>query len=217
MSLWFHSLDLHSPCDLDWGGRDPVRCHNGLWPSKAQPYTNMILFFNIYFPSKLKYNLPFSSWGGWWWKKDIGKPIGTDLVQWETSTSGQALLQILVLGLCFERRARRGPSSVAGPLACFCTFLTIYPHFRSPPIQSLKIHCCSTYMWTKFLFLLHSLAKIMEGAHFTYKKKRKVNTIAKIYTVVEKQSSIKGKKQKHSPLPPRNIDSLSPEISFFHI
>lgn len=72
-------------------------------------------------------------------------------------------------------------------------------------------------MWTKFLFLLHSLAKIMEGAHFTYKKKESKYNCKNIYTVVEKQSSIKGKKQKHSPLPPRNIDSLSPEISFFHI
>lgn len=37
-----------------------------------------------------------------------------------------------------------------------------------------------------------------------------------MYIVVEKQSSIKSKKQKHSPLPSRNIDSSGPEISFFH-
>lgn len=38
-----------------------------------------------------------------------------------------------------------------------------------------------------------------------------------MYIVVEKQSSIKSKKQKHPPFPPRNIDSVSPEISFSHI
>ena len=52
---------------------------------------------------------------------------------------------------------------------------------------------------------------------YVQKKKESKYNCKNIYTVVEKQSSIKGKKQKHSPLPPRNIDSLSPEISFFHM
>ena len=48
------------------------------------------------------------------------------------------------------------------------------------------------------------------------KKESKYNC-KNMYIVVDKQSSIKSKKQKHPPFPPRNIDSLSPEISFFHI
>jgi len=61
---------------------------------------------------------------------------------------------------------------------------------------------------SKFLFLLHLFAKGMQGGNFICKRRKKAQSkynCQNMYIVVEKESSIKSKKQKH-PLPhPRNI------------
>lgn len=55
--------------------------------------------------------------------------------------------------------------------------------------------------------LLHLFSKHMQGGNFIYKKKKRQSKYngKNMYIIVEKQSSIKSKKQKHSPPYPRNI------------
>lgn len=86
------------------------------------------------------------------------------------------------------------------------------------PLSPLQVTPSSTLKDLRILsvnvnqvpILLHLFSKHMQGGNFIYKTKKTKTRLSKYnskntYIVVEKQSSIKSKKQKHSPPPPRNI------------
>lgn len=86
-----------------------------------------------------------------------------------------------------------------------------YPPFPStvhPKVQPLRIHCSPLWMWASSYFCFTYLPRAWQGGNFICKRRKKAQSkynCQNMYIVVEKQSSIKSKKQKH-PLPhPRNI------------
>lgn len=111
-------------------------------PNSTLP--NEILFFNIYFffffRTEVQFTFFFLGWGEVIMKNKTEEPWRRHrpCKAWGIVTSSRVFFRTLVLGLCFEGRAWGAPTSLAGPLACFCTFLIIFPDPGHPTSSTPK-------------------------------------------------------------------------------
>lgn len=129
---------------------------------------------------------------------------------------------MLSRGLCTDGWAWRDFASPAGPLPRFCTCLTISPLIWSPQGSTPKDTLFFNVNVSKFPISASPMCQGHAEWQLYLRERKKKKAWSKyncqdMYIVVEKQSSIKSKKNQTSPTPSQEyltMNSLSPEIPF---